>query len=235
MTNKLITTSGGDIAHSLTKGVLGAIPIVGSLATEIFSLIITPPLERRKGEWMNEIAAKLKELSDNKKIDIESLKDNEQFIDIVLQATTYALKTSEKEKIIAFQNAIINTAIGVSPDKTISQIFLNQLDNFTVWHIRILKFIDSPRNWYSNANRTPPSLMAGSISGIIQDAYPVLKDKNDLLEIIWNDLKNTGFHKTGNLMTTMTGVGTLSERTTNLGKQFLRFITDYKPKTKQHD
>lgn len=228
MTNKLITTTGGDIAHSFIKGGLGAIPVIGSLATEIFSLIVTPPLERRKGEWMNEIASKLKELSDNKRIDLESLKDNEQFLDIVLQATAYALKTSEKEKIIAFQNAILNTAIGNSPDKTISQIFLNQLDNFTVWHIRILKFIDNPRNWYSNVNRTPTSVMIGSISGRIQDAYPELKNQNDLLEIIWNDLKNTGFHKTGGLMTTMSGDGTLSERTTNLGKQFLHFITDYK-------
>ena len=64
MTDKTNKTTAKDIAHSLVKGGLDAIPVVGSLATEIFGLIVTPPLEKRRAEWMNEIAAKLKELGE---------------------------------------------------------------------------------------------------------------------------------------------------------------------------
>ena len=156
MTEQTLKTTGTDIAHSLLKGGIGTIPIIGSLAAEIFGLVVTPPLEKRRAEWMNDIAVKLKELVDKKVINFEELQGNEQFIDVMLQATTFALKTSEKEKIKAFRNAILNTATGDSPDKTVSQIFLNQLDKFTVWHIRILNFIDNPREWFKKYNKIPP-------------------------------------------------------------------------------
>ncbi|PUZ21572.1 hypothetical protein GA0116948_11092 [Chitinophaga costaii] len=226
MTDKINKTTVGDVAHSLVKGGLGTIPIIGSLATEIFGLIVTPPLEKRRAEWMNQIAEKLKALEDKNAIDFHELSNNEQFIDVVLQATALALKTSEKEKIKAFQNAVVNTASREAPDQTVSQIFLNQLDGFTTWHIRILKFIDNPRLWFQKANRIPPNYMAGSISAVIKDAFSELKNQDDLLDIIWNDLKTSGFHRTGDIKTTMTGDGTLSERTTQLGKQFLEFITN---------
>jgi hypothetical protein len=226
MIDEINKTTNKDVAHSLVKGGLGAIPIVGSLASEIFSLIVTPPLEKRRAEWMNEIASKLKELEDKNLLNINELKNNEQFIDVVLQATTHALKTSEKEKILAFQNAILNTAKGEAPEKATSQIFLNQLDSFTVWHIKVLKFIDNPRQWFQNTNITPPNLMiGGSISDVIEHAFPDLKNQDDLLNIIWNDLKNAGFHRTSGIKTMMTGNGTLSNRTTPFGKQFLNFIT----------
>jgi hypothetical protein len=226
MTDKINKTTIGDVAHSLTKGGLGAIPVIGSLATEIFGLIVTPPLEKRRAEWMNEIADKLKLLEENRKIDFQELQNNEQFIDVVLQATTLALKTSEKEKLNAFQNAVLNTASGESPDQTVSQIFLNQLDSFTTWHIKILKFIDSPRQWFQKANRTPPSYMAGSISSVIKEAFPELKNQDHLLDLIWNDIGTAGFHRTSGIKTTMTGDGVLSDRTTPLGKQFIEFISN---------
>lgn len=228
MTDKTNKTTAKDIAHSLVKGGLGAIPVVGSLATEIFGLIVTPPLEKRRAEWMNEIAAKLKELEENKIINFEELQNNEQFIDVVLQATTLALRTSEKEKIKAFQNAVLNTASGDSPDQTLSQIFLNQLDSFTTWHIKVLKFIDSPKLWFERAGKTPPSYMAGSISAVIKEAFPELKNQDDLLDLIWNDLSTAGFHRTSGIKTTMSGDGVLSERTTTIGKQFIEFITNEK-------
>lgn len=225
MTETTNKTTGKDVAHSLVKGGLGAIPVIGSFAAEIFGLVVTPPLDKRRAEWMNNVAEKLKELEDKNLVNIEKLQSNDQFIDVVLQATTYALKTSEKEKIKAFRNAILNTAIGDSPDKTISQIFLNQLDSFTVWHIKILNFIDSPRQWFKKFNKLPPSYMAGSISRVLEEAFPELKNQDALLDIIWNDLMRAGFHKTSGLMTTMTGDGVLSDRTTALGKEFIAFIT----------
>ncbi len=225
MTEHTNEISGKDVAHSLVKGGFGAIPFVGSLAAEIFGLIVTPPIEKRRAEWMNEVAEKLKELSDKKVIDFEELQSNEQFIDVVLQATTYALKTSEKEKIKAFRSAILNTATGDSPNKTISQIFLNQLDRFTVWHIKILIFIDSPRQWFKKFGKPTPSYMSGSISSVLEDAFPELKNQGALVDIIWSDLMTAGFHKTSSMMTLMSGDGALSSKTTALGKEFIAFIT----------
>ncbi|WP_236979957.1 hypothetical protein [Membranihabitans maritimus] len=228
MIDNVNKTNKKDIAHSLAKGGLGAIPVIGSLASEIFGLVLTPPLERRRAEWMDEIAEKLKELESKREIDLDELKENELFIDIVLQATTFALKTAERKKIECFKNAVLNTAIGESPDKTKSQIFLNQLDKFTTWHIIILDFIDSPKNWFEENAKTPPNYMTGNIYSLIIEAFPELKDQDELLGIIWDDLKMTGFHKTGGLKTMMTGNGVLSDRTTAFGKEFLNFVLNKK-------
>ncbi len=225
MTNKVNKTTKKDIAHSLAKGGLGTIPVIGSLASEIFGLVVTPPLEKRRAEWMNEVAEKLKELENKQEIDFDKLKENEQFIDVVLQATTFALKTSEKRKIECFRNAIINTALGDSPEKTRSQIFLNQLDKFTTWHILILDFIDSPNKWFEKNSKTPPSLIMGSLYSLIIDAFPELKGQDELLNIIWSDLESTGFHNSGNLKTMMSGNGVFSNRTSKIGKEFIKFIT----------
>jgi hypothetical protein len=225
MTNQTGKTTKNDIAHSLTKGGLGMIPVIGSLASEIFGLIVTPPLEKRRAEWMNEVAEKLKELETNGQIDFSELKENAQFIDVVLQATTYALKTSEEEKISSFRNALLNTAKGDSPDKTKCQIFLNQIDKFTSWHIRILNLIDGPRDWFERAGKRPPNYMMGSISSMLKEAFPELKDEDELIAIIWNDLGNIGFHRTSGVNTSMTGDGVLSDRTTPLAKEFIEFIT----------
>src|ERR1035437_2463632 len=107
-TNTLTTMSNinkptaGDYSYAVAKGGLGAIPIVGSVASELLGLLVTPPLEKRRQNWMTEVGEKLKELEENSKIDLSTPADNEQFIDTALVATTLALKTSEEEKIKAF-------------------------------------------------------------------------------------------------------------------------------------
>lgn len=225
MNNKDSKITKKDIAYSFTKAGLGAVPVIGSLATEIFELLVTPPLERRRAEWMNEIAAKLTELEKNQAVNFSELIENEQFVDVVLQATSFALKTSEKRKIESFRNAILNTATGNSPDKSKSQIFLNQLDKFTIWHIVILDFVDSPTKWFSDRSITPPNVMMGSLHSTIVNAFPELKGQDELLDIIWNDLESVGFHRSGSLKSMMSGNGALSSRTTAFGKEFISFIS----------
>lgn len=225
MSEKINKTTKGDIAQSIAKGSIGAIPLVGSLASEIFGLIVTPPLEKRRAEWMNEVAEKLKELESKGQIDFDKLKDDDRFLDIVLQATSFALKTSEMEKIQCFKNVLTNAAIGKCPDKTKTQIFLNQLDKFTTWHIRILNLINSPKDWYDRQGKEPPKYMIGSIYSMLKDAYPELKSQVELIEVIWNDLEKVGFHRTGSIKTNMSGDEVLSDRTTEFGKEFLEFIS----------
>ena len=218
-------TTTKDVLYGLAKGGVGSIPIIGSLAAELFSLVITPPMEKRRAEWMNDIAERLKSLEDAGDIDLNELSNNDQFIDVVLQATTYALKTSEEEKIQAFRNALLHTALGEAPSKIKSHIFLTQLDKFTSWHIKLLGFIDDPRGWLQNAAITIPNYMGTSIFTIICHAFPELKEQSELVDIIWDDLRVAGFHNTSGIRTTMTGDGALAARTTPLGQEFLKFIS----------
>lgn len=219
--------TGKDILYATTKAALGTIPLAGAAASEMLGLLIASPLEKRREKWMTEVGEKLKELEEKKLISLEGLSSNEQFVDTVLQVTTLAIKTSEEEKILAFKNAIINTALNESPNKILSQVFLNYIDTFTVWHIRLLDLFRDPRLWFIARNKKQPVFtMVSSLSSVVEHAYPEMKGQGNLLEIIWADLRRAGFHNSGDFQTMMSPDGALEPRATELGKEFIYFISD---------
>lgn len=219
--------STSDIAYAAVKAGLGTIPVLGSAATELFGLIVTPPLDKRRQRWMNEVAERLKDLEESHKLNFNNLLHNDHFLDTIIQATSLAIKTSEEEKIHALKNAVINTALTEAPDKTKCQIFLNLVDRFTVWHIKILQFFDNPKLWFAKTGQTPQNSLMGNMLHVLQTAFPTLHGQSELVDVIWRDLQDAGFHQTTGLRTSMTGDGTLAERTTNLGKEFLHFISEH--------
>ncbi|QZK91112.1 hypothetical protein K5V07_11665 [Flavobacterium sp. CHNK8] len=215
-----------DIAYGVAKAVLGSIPVVGATASELLQLLVTPPLEKRRNEWMIEVGEKLKQLEQKEELDLIKLANNDVFIDVVLQTTQLALRTSEKEKIQYFKNVILNSAVEENPNITEVQIFLNFISTFTVWHIKILKLFDNPENWFKKNGKSLPNYMADGLSNVLEEAYPELKGKRELYDLIWDDLSRAGLHKTSGLHTTMTGSGLMVPRTTTFGKEFLEFITE---------
>ncbi|MGZ9734698.1 hypothetical protein [Flavobacterium sp. GNP002] len=215
-----------DIAYGVAKAVLGSIPVVGATASELLQLLVTPPLEKRRNEWMIEVGEKLKQLEQKEELDLIKLSNNDVFIDVVLQTTQLALRTSEKEKIQYFKNVILNSAVEENPNITEVQIFLNFISTFTVWHIKILKLFDNPENWFKKNGKSLPNYMAAGLSNVLEEAYPELNGKRELYDLIWDDLSRAGLHKTSGLHTTMTGSGLMTPRTTTFGKEFLEFITE---------
>ncbi|HEY5593276.1 MAG TPA: hypothetical protein VIK55_19950 [Paludibacter sp.] len=215
-----------DIAYTLAKAGLGSIPLVGAVASELLQLLVTPPIERRRTKWMTEIGEKIQELETRNLLNLDELRTNEIFIDVVLQTTQQALKTSENEKIEYYKNAIVNTAVGDNPELAEIQIFLNLISDFTVWHIKILNFFDNPVNWFSVNGEPVPSFYSGGLSDILEIAFPELKDRRYFYDLLWADLSRAGLNNTNGLHTIMTGDGLLVSRTTDFGKVFLKFITE---------
>lgn len=137
-----------------------------------------------------------------------------------------AIKTSEAEKINCYRNVIENAALGETPGKAISQVYLNMLNRYTSWHIKILVLFDGPEQWFQKRNRAAPQLMMGSLSAMLETAFPELKGQRDFYNLIWSDLKLDGMHSTSELQTMMSSGGIMSPRTTGLAKNFLAFIKD---------
>lgn len=213
-----------DIGYTITKAGLGSIPIAGAVASELLSLIVASPLEKRRDKWMIDIGERLKELEQKGKIDLTTLQDNPIFIDTVLQTTQLAIRTSEKEKINIFQNVLINCALGEAPDQSEIQIFLYLIESYTVWHIKILKLFDNPTEWFNKHKLTLPNFMGAGLSSVLEIAFPELVGRNDFYNIIWNDLSRAGLHNSGALQTIMSSNGLMANRTTDFGKRFLDFI-----------
>jgi len=224
------TTSKGDVAHSAVKVVAGAIPYVGGAAAELFQVLVTPPLEKRRQAWMESIADGLHELEEKQRCVVEDLKSNDAFVDTILQASQAAIRTSQQEKLDALRNAVLNSALAHSPDESRQQIFINWVETLTVWHLRMLQLFANPLQWYRNNDRQPPQYaITSSLSGLLTHAYPDLANQRQFYDKLAKDLYNAGLLNTEGLHTNMSASGAFEMRATELGNQFLAFINPPSP------
>ncbi len=215
-----------DIGYAATKVGLGSIPIAGAAASELLSFIVASPLENRREKWMTEIGERLMTLEQNGSINFDSLQNNPIFIDAVIQTTQSVIRTNEKEKIKLFQNVLINCALNDIPEQSEIQIFLNLIETFTVWHIKILKLFNNPSNWFEVNKRDIPNFMRAGLSAILELAYPELKGRSEFYNLIWNDLSRAGLHNSDSLQGIISSSGLMANRTTDFGKRFLEFISE---------
>jgi len=210
-------TTKGDAAHAIIKAGLSAIPVVGGPAVELFQHLVQPPLERRRGEWMAAIGEKLQEL-ENRGIDIEVLGQKDEFISAVMHASQIALRTHKEEKRKALINAVFNVASGQSPGEALEHMFLEWVDSLSVLHIQILNLFQNPT--------PPPGMSMGGLSSVLEYNMPHLKGRSHIYIQIWRDLYSRGLVNTDGMNTTMSSQGLAVKRTTAIGDEFLRFISE---------
>lgn len=213
----------GDQLHTLAKAGIASVPVVGAAASELFTVILAPPLEKRRVEWMNDVAERLKELDERGELKLEDLQDNETFITTVMQASQAAIRNHQSEKREALRNAVLNSALPHAPEELLQQHFINQVDTFTVWHIRLLDLLQNPVVWFETKGMKPPKFPS-SLEQLLEAAWPELKDQYDLLNVIVEELKTKGLYSGGELRTLMSGRGTYDKKTTEIGDSFLEFI-----------
>lgn len=207
----------GDAAHALAKAGVSAIPFAGGPGAELFHYLIQPPLERRREEWMTAVGEKLQDLED-KGFDIEQLGQNEEFISAVMHASQLALRTHKEEKREALRNAVFNIATGQSPNEALAHMFFEWIDSLSVLHLQVLKLFQSPT--------PPPGMSMGGLGSVLEHNMPDFKGHSHIYNQVWKDLYSRGLVNTDGMNTTMTAQGLASKRTTEIGDEFLRFISE---------
>ncbi len=217
----------GDVAYTVVRTGISAIPIVGAPAAEIFALVVAPPLERRRNEWIESIGKRLIELTEKVEgFKIEELSQNESFITTVTHASQAAIRNHQEEKLEALRNAVLNAALPNAPNEDLQLMFLNFVDSFTPWHLVILKFFDNPREWGQKHGISYPNYMIGGSPGtILEVTFTELGGKQELYDQFVKDLFSRGLMSTDQLHTMMTVGGMFAPRTTSMGQQFIKFIT----------
>ena len=213
-----------DAGHALTKSVLGAVPFLGSAAIELFSTIVTPPIESRRNSWMEEVGRALQKLIEKDDKLVERLQNDQDFVDTLLTASQLALQTSQQLKLSALKNAVINSTAQNSVDTATKMMFMNIIDSLTDWHIRILDLFNDPNDWAMRNNHSFPSYQSAGLVNILESAFPELKDKREFYDLINKDLYNSGLMNTDSFHTTMSSNGLMQKRSTGFGAQFLKFI-----------
>jgi hypothetical protein len=218
--------SASDVAYGVVKAAVSAVPVVGGSAAEFLALIFGPPLERRQHEWLQRLASAVGELQEKVEgLTPEKLSENQAFVTMAMRASEIAIRTHDGEKLGALRNAVVNGLLPGSPEDMVQQIFLNYVEVFTVWHLRLLTFFSDPADWGRTHHIAYPNWTMGSPVTVLEYAMPELGGRQPFYDQIVGDLVQRGLMLGGGLRTTMTASGMLSPRTTDLGNQFLHFIS----------
>ncbi|MBU1204528.1 MAG: hypothetical protein KKE93_01330 [Nanoarchaeota archaeon] len=229
MDKKLPKPTTGDKFHTGIKAGLSAVPSVGCVAAELFNSLFKSPLEKRRDKWLEELSEELIKLQDEvKDLSWEKLSKNELFISTVMQASQIAMRNHQKEKKLALLNAIKNTAIGKTPEENIQMMFLNYIDTLTPWHLKILKYLQNPKEWGIQNKITYPNWPMGGPATVLEFAFPDLKDKREVYTKLIRDLENYGLvgkDVSSRMHTTVTADGMFQGMTTTFGNQFIKFIS----------
>jgi hypothetical protein len=238
----------GDAVHTLARAGLSMIPLVGGPAVELLSTVITPPIIRRRDEWIVSIAAGLQTLAE--KVDgfkIEDLSQNDVFITTVLHASQVAIRNHQKEKLRALRSAVLHTAMRSTLDDDLQLIFLGYIDTLSPLHLRILRYLDDPQrvarankitfpDWetdhraYINVPDAVVTVDASQNLGSVADAlihvFPELRGKNDIYTQIGKELYDRGLSDIGGINHGVTHPDQIFiSHSSALGKQFIAFIT----------
>ena len=225
-----LAPSYGDYAHAGVKAGFSFVPVKGDPISEFFSMVIAPPLEKRRDEWLISIYNELQTLkTDVYEIKIETLKNNEFFISVLYYPTSITMKTHNIEKIQALKNVVIYSAIFPSYEDSLEIIFLNIIDRYTPWHLKLLLKMNGyhPTNIHEMdflvINRG--TALNPKIKSDINFLFPELHKQPDLEKKVIKDLENEGLIFDRFITEEATKIDiNYRRRTTNLGQKFLQFI-----------
>jgi hypothetical protein len=172
--------------------------------------------QRRFEDFREKVDEQLKMM---KEVQLQQLKDNQLFATVLYIAGQLALKTNEiKRQLLA--NAVVN-----APSCTLSEdsvvILLNCIEKYTLRHLRLLRFLQNPKE-YKKKNY----YMTTSTMQIYYDYYS--NDNEALDRIVVKDLYADGMITTDSLFVMASVDGCLEKKTTLLGDAMIDFfgITD---------
>ena len=204
-----------DVAEIAGKTAISLIPVGGALATAIYDTVKGNALAKRQDQWKRTLEDRISKIEET----LESIGNNELFTTALVKATELAMRTSREEKMSYLANAVISSlAPNIDEEKLI--IFLDLLDKYTISHIKIIKFFNNP-TYFTEVSNSP--YMMGSPATVLFQAYPELD--NVLFKKVYKDLYIDGMVNTENLNINVTGSAMVAKRTTELGDDFLRFIS----------
>lgn len=212
----------GDYAHLAVKIGLGSLVPGGGAAAELFGALMSPPLERRKQVFIQDVVDRIAELEAAGRGNFEDLPNNESFVTAVAQAVPIALRTHEQEKLEALRNAVCNSASGISITDVEQQIFLRYVDELSGTHIRVLQYgFDRVRpreldfgGWLDAS----PALIIGTV-------FPEFAGNEILSNRIWDDLVERSLVKWSTSSSAQRSASYWRDQwTTDFGNCFLQFI-----------
>ncbi|MGO4500065.1 hypothetical protein AB4114_29745 [Paenibacillus sp. 2RAB27] len=217
----------GDYVHATVKAAASSVPVVGGLLSEVFGLVVAAPADKRKENIIILLDERLREIEAKvDSINLDDLATNDRFLSTVLQVIQISMRTHQTVKRVALINAATNAAVSISIEENLQQMFLNFIDSFNEWHLKLLHFLNDPFQQLKEGGQFV-ELGTGGVRHIINMRFPELVGQKEFTNQIVNDLYSRGLISSNSdiLNATMSWTGMVAPRTSDMGRQFLLYIT----------
>lgn len=208
----------GDQLLNIAAAGVQLIPCIGSFAADAIKDHVHKEQIKRLINWLKSITEKTNEI-------IEEINSNPLSYDCFIALTEIAIKNHEKERIEHLKNALFNLLSVDRPEDLSIKIIINDLQNLTLCHLKLLILFDDPSKWFEDHNIKRPDVITSSPKLILDIAYPEIKDFN-ICKRIWKDLYDKDLVSINLLNGLVSENGLFVSRTTQLGKELIRFITN---------
>ena len=162
----------------------------------------------------------------NGDIDLESLKDNEEFNTLILKISALVIQNHQKEKLECFRNIVINSIKGTAnPNFDTKAMYMRLVDELTVSHLTILIFLDNPKQYFRNSEMSPPNCSNGIVALIVESLSAYCFSKDSVLRIV-HELQNKGLINLFNATIIVKSHDYIKSYTTEWGRDFIEFISE---------
>lgn len=220
-----------DFTHETTKFLASLIPIVGYL----HAIFVKSPVERRLVDAIESLGGDLEKLEQqHSRLTIKHLSNNPVFITAVSNILLISIREHREEKLTALRNIALNTALPNDVDEDIQLMFVQMVDDFTTWHLKLLSFFSAA--WWEilGYEDLDTKLDSTAVADQIMRYFPRLNDKAFFYRVV-NDLSNSqllifpelSFIKRDYLVLESSQDLVLKKiKLTLLGEQFVTFITN---------
>jgi hypothetical protein len=129
-----------DKAYRIANTLASIVPA----GSNIFQAIFTSPIQNRTNAWMEDVEAKIVELVNRGKIDLEALTNRPEFSAILLKVIQEVEISSQKEKLKGLSNFVINLALGLDIEEDELYIISDMIKSLTPSHIKVLHLYSRP-------------------------------------------------------------------------------------------
>lgn len=222
-------------ARDKTAKIISSFLPGGTAAYELITTLVVPLHEKKRREFINELALRLKRLEDKGYIDFKELAQNEEFNTIITKAILLAQQNHQKEKLEALQNIVLNSTEWLIKGEPIfdwSHKFLMIVDQISPLHTLLLKTFQSPTKVAQEQNIDFDEMVSASNKEVFFKLFPDLKDRSALANQCWKELYSFGFVALDNFtksngvesMPYLHNLGKLLPQTTDFGNKFLNMI-----------
>lgn len=215
------------------------IPVIGGSLTELFDAIVTPPIQKRRIEWMQMIGKELQKLHELNNNKIQDILNNTEFQSLLINASICAFKTHQIEKTERLKNGLLNSIKG-DFSYEINQQFINFIDILSLLHINLLNYIFLCHKELKNIDKVSTFFEVcknGALKGIVCNGIHeieistfrfLLKDLESkgliMLSPDLNDIENTVFKNASILLKQNKTKGLPYILITQFGIDFINFI-----------